>query len=66
MDRRALFFTGSAAVSALMIPLAPNDLRWVPAWLAIGYVALALLSMLDFLSRTHEDRRADRLNRNDP
>jgi hypothetical protein len=65
MDRRAVFFTGAAGVSAAMIPLAPANLRWVPSWIALAYVVLAVLSILDYLSRTHDDRRSERLNRSD-
>jgi hypothetical protein len=63
MDRRSIFFVVAAAVCAVMIPLAPADLRWVPSWLAIAYVVLAFLSVLDHLSSTHEDRRSEKLNR---
>jgi hypothetical protein len=65
MDRRSIFFTAAGGICALMIPLAPADLRWVPAWLALAYVVLAFLSVLDHLSSTHEDRRSKRLNRSD-
>ena len=59
MDRRSVFFTGAAIVSAVMIPLAPSDLRWVPAVLALTYVILTLLSLADYLSRTHDERKSE-------
>ena len=50
MDRRAIFFLGSAAVSAALVPATDLELRWVPAWLAVIFVVLALASFLDWRS----------------
>ena len=50
MDRRAIFFLGSGAVSAALIPATESGLRWVPTWLAVVFVVLALASYLDWLS----------------
>ena len=50
MDRRAIFFLGAGAVSALLIPFTESGLRWVPAWLAVVYVVLAAASWLDWRS----------------
>jgi hypothetical protein len=50
VDRRAVFFLGAAAVSALLIPVTGAALRWVPTWLAVVYVVLALASYLDWRS----------------
>jgi hypothetical protein len=56
MDRRALFFVGAAVICAVLAPATPDDLRWVPTWMAVAYAVLALWSYLDFRSRraTHE------------
>ena len=50
MDRRAIFFLGAAAVSALLIPAIDAELRWVPTVLAVIYVVLAAASYLDWRS----------------
>jgi hypothetical protein len=50
VDRRAIFFLGAGAVSALLIPATDSELRWVPAWLAAVYAVLALVSYLDWRS----------------
>jgi hypothetical protein len=47
MDRRALFFLGSAAVCLVLTPVAPPDLRWFALVLAGAYVVLATASALD-------------------
>jgi hypothetical protein len=52
MDRRAIFFLGSAAVSAALIPATEAAIRWVPAWLAVIFVLLALVSYLDWRSNS--------------
>jgi hypothetical protein len=57
MDRRSIFFLMAAAVSALLILPAPPDLRWVPLWLGVTYVVLALLSLADHLSNRSSDHR---------
>ncbi len=48
MDRRAIFFLGAAAVSAILIPETDESLRYVPEVLAIVYVLLAVASYLDW------------------
>jgi hypothetical protein len=53
MDRRGLFFLGSAAVSIALAPATDPKHRWVPEWLAVLYVVLAVLSFLDYWSRHH-------------
>ena len=50
MDRRAIFFLGAALASAVLIPATDDALRWVPTWVAIIYVVLALASWLDWRS----------------
>jgi hypothetical protein len=54
-DRRARFFFGAAALCAAMTPLVDAELRWVPMWLAVLYVVLALASMLDRWSAEHAE-----------
>ena len=56
MDRRALFFLGSAAVCLVLVPLTPDDLRWFTLALAVVYVVLAIGSALDNWSRSREGR----------
>ena len=50
MDRRAIFFLGAGALSAVIIPETDAELRWVPTWLAVVYVVLAAASYLDWRS----------------
>lgn len=50
-DRRLWFFLGAGAVCGFMVPLAPTDLRWVPAVTAVVYIVLAGLVALDSWSR---------------
>jgi hypothetical protein len=50
VDRRAIFFLGAAAISAVLIPEIDAELRWVPTLLAAIYVALAAASYLDWRS----------------
>ena len=50
VDRRAIFFLGAAAVSAVLVPVTDKSLRWVPAWTAVIFVVLALASYLDWRS----------------
>ena len=52
MDRRALFFLGAAVVSAVLIPVAEPDYRWVPIFLSVVYTLLSLASWADRRSRT--------------
>jgi len=50
MDRRAIFFLGAGALSAVLIPETEAGLRYVPTILAIVYVLLAAASYLDWRS----------------
>jgi hypothetical protein len=52
VDRRAIFFLGSGAVSAALIPATESGLRWVPTWLAVVFVVLAVASYLDWRSNS--------------
>jgi hypothetical protein len=56
MDRRALFFLGSALVCLVLVPLTPSDLRWFALVLAGVYLVLAAGSALDNWSRSKEGR----------
>ena len=49
-DRRITFFLAAALVCALMTPVAPGELRWVPIATAVTYVVLAILVALESLS----------------
>ena len=51
-DRRSLFFLVSAVLCAALIPVSDAELRWVPQAVAVTYAVLALLSYLDWRSRT--------------
>ena len=55
-DRRVLFFAGAAVVSALLVPAAPRDFRWVCWVVAVTYIVLAVASALDSYSRSHTAR----------
>ena len=64
MDRRALFFVVAAALCIALVVPAPDDLRRVPEGLAVVYLLLAAVSLLDHLARTRpaahdEDRERD-------
>ena len=50
-DRRALLFLGAAAVALALIPASDPKLDWVPAVVAVTYVVLAALSVLDSMGR---------------
>lgn len=50
-DRRAGFFLVAAVAAALLQPLAPSGLRWVPTAVAVTYLVLAALAALDTWSR---------------
>jgi heme A synthase len=58
MDRRALFFLGSAVVCALLIPVTEQAQRWVPAALTVVYVILSVASWADRRTR-NQVRAAD-------
>ena len=49
-DRRITFFLVAAVVCALLTPLAPGAVRWVPVATAVTYVVLAILVALESLS----------------
>lgn len=55
MDKRIVFFLVAAVLCAVMTPLAPDDLRWVPMATAVTYVVLAVLVTLDALGRRPRD-----------
>ena len=57
MDRRALFFLGSALVCLVLAPITPADLRWFALVLAGVYFVLAAGSALDNRSRKRRPRR---------
>ena len=46
-DRRITFFLAAAVVCALMTPLAPGELRWLPVATAVTYLVLAILVALE-------------------
>jgi len=54
-DRRLWFFLIAAVVCAALVPAAPSGLHWVPAVTAAAYVVLALLVLLDSISRRSRD-----------
>ena len=59
MDRRAIFFLMAAVVAGLLIPLVPDDLahpavQYVGPILVVAYLLLALLSLLDHVSRRRD------------
>lgn len=60
MDRRAVFFVGSAIVCALLIPVTPEKYRWVGELLAVAYVVLGAASLLDHISRVGLERKPKR------
>ena len=47
MDRRITFFAGAAVLCAVLVLVAPADLRWVPEVVAGVYVVLAALTGLE-------------------
>jgi hypothetical protein len=51
IDLRTRFFAVSAVIAASLIFVSPEDLKFVPAWTAIVYVILSLLSLFDHLAR---------------
>jgi uncharacterized membrane protein len=50
-DRRVVFFVGAAGVCAILVPAAPREFQWVPKALSVAYLVLAVLVVLDSLSR---------------
>jgi hypothetical protein len=57
MDRRALFFLGSALVCLVLTPLTPADYRWFALVLSGTYLVLAAGSALDNRSRRRQPPR---------
>lgn len=56
IDRRITFFLVAAVLCALVTPLAPTGIRWVPVATGVTYVVLAVLVALESLSgRSHRD-----------
>jgi len=55
LDRRAVFFLISAAVSIALLPLCPPELRYVGWTLGAVFVVLAALSWSDHRSRRRYD-----------
>ncbi len=51
IDRRAVFLFAAAVVSLLLVPLSPDDLRYVGVVVAIWCALLAVASWLDDRSR---------------
>lgn len=50
MDRRALFFLVAAVTAAMLVPVVPDDLTYVPVAVAVTYVVLSVASWLDWRS----------------
>ena len=59
MDRRVTFFAGAAIVCAVLIPVAPADLRWVPEAVSAVYIVLAALTGLESWLESRRDRRRE-------
>jgi hypothetical protein len=57
MSRRVVFFAGAALLCALLVPVSPADLRWVPMAVSAVYLVLAALTGLEDWS---EERRRHR------
>jgi uncharacterized membrane protein YeiB len=51
LDRRAVFFAVAGLVCLLLVPVTPDNLRWVGWLLAITFAVLSAASLLDDLSR---------------
>ena len=49
LDRRVPFFAMMAVVCFALVPLADDDLRYVPAITGAVYVVLAVLFLVDWL-----------------
>jgi hypothetical protein len=47
MSRRVVFFAGAALLCALLVPVSPADLRWVPITVSAVYVVIAALTGLE-------------------
>jgi hypothetical protein len=52
IDRRSVFFVGAALVGLALVPPSEPALRWVPIVVSVTYAVLAVLSFLDWRSRT--------------
>jgi hypothetical protein len=55
IGRRAVFFIVSAVVCIALVPVSVPELRWVPEVVAVVYAVLAVLSALDFVSRSRDE-----------
>ena len=51
VDRRAVFLLASALISLLLVPVSPDDLKYVGVVLAVWCTVLAIGSWLDKWSR---------------
>ncbi|MGI8661845.1 MAG: hypothetical protein ACR2LQ_01365 [Acidimicrobiales bacterium] len=51
-DRRVAFFLFAAAVCFVLVPVADPELRWVPIFVGVVYIVLAVASALDARSRS--------------
>ena len=51
LDMRTRFFLFSTLLLVALIPLAPDDLKFVPKYVAIVYVVLTIACGLDSYSR---------------
>lgn len=57
LDRRVPFFALVAVVCFALVPAAEPKLRYVPTWVGIVYVVLAVLFLIDWLGRRSEADR---------
>jgi hypothetical protein len=51
IDMRTKFFAFASILVLLVVPAAPEDLRYVPLWLFVTYVILTLVCAADSISR---------------
>ena len=51
LDRRAVFFLLSGLICAVLVPLTPDELRWVGEVMVVTFVVLAFASWLDDRAR---------------
>lgn len=56
LDRRAVFFAIAGLLCLALVPVTPDNLRWVGWLLAVTFAVLSAASLLDDLSR---QRRRD-------
>lgn len=55
-ERRVIMFAVLSVVCFVLVPLADESYRRVPLFIGIVYAVLALLFLLDWLSRWHDSR----------